>query len=265
MWSAPSVVDDPVGRRGRARTCGFDAGQAQRDAVRLGDLVQLGQLRRPLRVDEIDAFEVEHDRVEPWARCSRITARTRSSSASAVAKKRPLSSRSTAIPGNVSSPGCSSSSRNDLRAGLAAEQRHPRRGRDVDQPAEREDDADRDAREHAGREHAEDRRDGDPEVEPRDPVQAPELADVDHPEHDRVDDHGREHRLREMREERCEHDQRQQHEAAGDQRRDRAFARPPTRSASSPRGSSRPACPETRRRPTFAIPCATDSWLTSMR
>ena len=33
--------------------------------------------------------------------------------------------------------------------------------------------------------------------------------DVDHPEHDRVDDHGAEHGLREVREQRREHEQRQ--------------------------------------------------------
>ena len=45
--------------------------------------------------------------------------------------------------------------------------------------------------------------------------------DVDHPEHDGVDDHGGEDRLREIREERRKEEQRQQDECAGDQRRQR--------------------------------------------
>ena len=82
-----------------------------------------------------------------------------------------------------------------LRAGLAAEQRHRRARGDVDEPAEREHDADHHAGEDAGREHADDRCDSDPEVEPRDPAQPAQLGQVDHPEHDGVDDHRGEHRL----------------------------------------------------------------------
>ena len=55
-------VDDSVCRES-CDDLRFRAGQAHGDTVGLGDLVQLGELRRPLRIDEIDAFQVEHDRV----------------------------------------------------------------------------------------------------------------------------------------------------------------------------------------------------------
>ena len=42
----------------------LDVGQSERDAVGLRDLVELGQLRCSLRVDEIDAFEVDDERME---------------------------------------------------------------------------------------------------------------------------------------------------------------------------------------------------------
>ena len=78
----------------------------------------------------------------------------RFSSASAVAKNRPPSSRSTAMPSYVSSSGFSLEVAEHLRVRLAAEERHRRLRRDVDEPAEREHDADHDAGEDAGREHA---------------------------------------------------------------------------------------------------------------
>ena len=46
-------------------------------------------------------------------------------------------------------------------------------------------------------------------------------ADVDHPEHDGVDDHRAQDRLRQVGEQRREHQQREQHEPARDQRRHR--------------------------------------------
>ena len=39
--------------------------QAERDVVRPRNLQELGELRRPLRVDEVDALEIEDERVEP--------------------------------------------------------------------------------------------------------------------------------------------------------------------------------------------------------
>ena len=79
--------------------------------------------------------------------------------------------------------------------------------------------------EDACRKHAEDRDDGDPEVEPGHPVEAAQLRDVDHPEHDRVDDDGRQDRLRQLREQRRQHDQGREHEATRDERGHRC-ARP---------------------------------------
>ena len=63
-----------------------------------------------------------------------------------------------------------------LRPGLAPEQRHRRRRGDVDEPAEREHDADHHSREHPGRQHRDDRGDGDPEVESRDAAEPAQLA-----------------------------------------------------------------------------------------
>ena len=54
---------DPVGVE-HVEHLRLDAREAQRDAVRLRDLVELGQLRGALGVDEVDALEVEHDRVQ---------------------------------------------------------------------------------------------------------------------------------------------------------------------------------------------------------
>ena len=64
-----------------------------------------------------------------------MTSRKRSSSASAVAKKRPPSSRITATPGNTWSPGCSSSSRKTGPL-LAPESRHARVATDTSQMSE---------------------------------------------------------------------------------------------------------------------------------
>ena len=114
----------------------------------------------------------------------------------------------------------------DLGPGLPAQQRHRRPRRDIDEPAEREDDPDHHARKDARREHADDRRHRDPEVESRDPIETAQLANVDHAEHDRVDDHRPEHGLREVREQRREEQQGREHQAPGHQRRDlRARAR----------------------------------------
>ena len=60
----------------------------------------------------------------------------------------------------------------DMRAGLATEQRDARPRGDIDEPEEREHDADDDPGEHAGRQDADEGCDRDPEVESRDAVQA---------------------------------------------------------------------------------------------
>lgn len=49
-------LDDPVGAEDRGDPLP-DPGQAELDAVRVRELVELGQLRSALRVDEVDALE----------------------------------------------------------------------------------------------------------------------------------------------------------------------------------------------------------------
>ena len=53
-------------RSSTARTDGFSAGEAQRDPVGSRELVDLGQLRRALRVDEVHRLEVEDERAQRW-------------------------------------------------------------------------------------------------------------------------------------------------------------------------------------------------------
>ena len=59
--------------------------------------------------------------------------------------------------------------------------------------------------------------------------QPPQLAEVDHPEHDRVDDHGAQNRLGQAREQGREHQQGREDEPAGGQRRRPVSALRPTR------------------------------------
>ena len=151
-----------------------------------------------------------------------------------------------------------------VRAGLASEERHPGSGGHVDEPDERERDADHDAGKHAGREHAESAGGRDPEVEALHAVEAPQLGDVDHPEDDRVDDDRGEDGLRQLREERRERDQGQDHEPAGGEGRDRLRAPAASLSELADR-LVETGIPWNTPEATLAIPCATDSWLTSMR
>ena len=169
------------------------------------------------------------------------------------------------MPSNRSSSGYSSSSRNTCGPGFASEERHRRPRGDVDEPAERQDDADHNAGEDARPRARQDRGDGDPEVEPRHPVQAAQLGDVDHPEHDRVDDDRREHGLRQVARTRgASTISVAMTSAAGDERGhgvrapDDSFSELAERLVDTGIPWNTPA-------PTFAIPCATDSWLTSMR
>ena len=92
---------------------------------RFDQLLDLGELGGALRVDEVDALEVEHERTEP-VDVRLCTARTRSSSASAVAKNRPPSIRSTATPGKRLVVGVLVEVAEHLRPRLATEQWHGR-------------------------------------------------------------------------------------------------------------------------------------------
>ena len=207
-----------------ARTCGLTPGQPQRDAVGLGELVDLGQLGRALGVDEVDALEIEHERAGAIAVLGQR--------ADAILERLGGGEEEAAVEAQDGDAGERLVTRvlvevaEDLRPGLAAEQGHRRSRRDVDEPDERQDDPDHDTGQNAGREHADDRRHRDPEVEARHPVEAPQLGDVDHAEHDGVDDHGPEHGLGKLREQRGEDDQGREHEPAGGERGDlRARAR----------------------------------------
>ena len=103
-------VDDAVSLEHRHHVW-LHPGEAQRRPLRSDQLVDLCELLGTLRIDERDRLEVE-DTARSELGSSSVSARMRSSSAWLVAKKRPLSSRSTATPGKVSSPGCWSRSRN---------------------------------------------------------------------------------------------------------------------------------------------------------
>ena len=75
--------------------------------------------------------------------------------------------------------------------------------------------------EHANRQHTDDRRDRDPEVEWLHPAEPPELREVDHPEDDRVDDDRGQDGLGQLGEERREQDQRREDDPSGRERGDR--------------------------------------------
>ena len=183
--------DEPVCLK-HCEHVGLDACKAERHVVGAQELVDLGQLGRALRVDEVDALEVEDERssvlvldaadpvLERFCRGEEQAAVETEDNDACLG----LVSR---ILPNVAE---------DLGVGLATQKRHGGARCDVDQPAEREHDADHDAGEHAGREHTKNRSDGDPEIEPGHPVQTPQLRDVDHPEHHRIDDDRCENRLR---------------------------------------------------------------------
>ena len=129
-------VDDAVGLAAPRSTCGLTPRQPQRDAVGLRSSCSSVSFAAPW-----ESTKLTPSRSSTSARGGRrpsASSRTRSSSASAVAKNRPPSRRSTAMPGNVSSRGVLVEVAEHLGPGLAAEQRHRRPRRDVDEPAERE-------------------------------------------------------------------------------------------------------------------------------
>ena len=253
-------VDDSVGVKHR-QDVGLDAGEAEADVVHLEELVDLRQLRHALGVDEVDALEVEHERPHAFVDevADPVLERFRRGEEQAAVEPQhddALERLVVRVLADVAK---------HLGVGLTAQERHRGLRGDVDEPAEREHDADHDAGEDAGREHADDRSDGDPEIEPGHPVEAAELGDVDHPEHDRVDDDRREHCLRQIGEQRRQHDQRRDHEAARDERSHGRSRPRPTRSASSPRGWSRPAFPGTPRLPRSPSPAPPTPGSTSIR
>ena len=113
----------------------LDPRQSERDAVRLRDLVELGQLRCSLRVDEIDAFEVEDERMQrrltvPDDRADAIVERLGGGEEETAVEAQHGGARE----GLVTRILVELAER--LAARLAAEHGHPWRGCDIDEPAE---------------------------------------------------------------------------------------------------------------------------------
>ena len=185
--------------------------------------MDLRQLRGALGVDEVDLLEIEHERV-----CLPIVL---GEFTDALLERLARGEKQTAIRTQHRDArerlvfGVLLEVAEHLRPDLAAQQRHRRAGCDVDQPPQREHDPDNHTSKHTGREHADDRGHRHPEVEAGHPVQTAQLGEIDHPEHDGVDDHRAQNRLREMREYGREHNQRRDHQRPGGERRDRR-ARP---------------------------------------
>ncbi len=145
----------------------------------------------------------------------------------------------------------------DLRPGLAAEQRHRRSRRDVDEPAERQHDPDDDTGQHAGRRAR--RRSPPPRSRSRSAPRgaggaAPATSIMPNTTASMIT--APEHGLGQLREQRARTSSVADAPARRSRARRPACALPRSRSASWPRGSSRPASPGTRPAPTFAIPCA---------
>ena len=169
-----------------ARTCGLTRARRSVTPSPWSARGARSTFAEPCESTKFDALEIEDERRRRGRR--RSSSRTRPRAPRRWRRTGRRRAGATAIPGKRLVGGVLVEVAEDLGAGLAAEQRHRRPRRDVDQPAEREHDADHHTREHPDREDADDRRHRDPEVEPRDPIAAAELGDVDHPEHDRVDD-----------------------------------------------------------------------------
>ena len=116
-------------------TGGFTRARRSVTPSACGDLVELGQLRRALGVDEVDALEVEHERVQPRLavpddRADAVVERLGGGEEQAAVETQHGDPRERLVAGVLVELA------EHLGAGLAAEHRHPRRGRDVDQPAE---------------------------------------------------------------------------------------------------------------------------------
>ena len=178
--------------------------------------MNLVHLRCALRVDEVDALEIEHERVgrRPLGELANALLECLRGG-----KNRPPSMRRTTIPGNVSSAGFSSRSRktwvpawrpsSGIGGLVATSTGH--RARERPRPRRRPGPPPRERRRS-------------PRPQSRSRIASPDrdgaARDVDHAENDRVNDHGPEDGLGELREQRRENQQSRDHEAAGDERRD---------------------------------------------
>ena len=180
-----------------ARHGGLHAGEAQLDTGALGEVEDLGQLRRALGVDEVDALQVKHDGGQGRVGVQRELTDALLERFGGGEEQTTVQSHDR-VTGERLVVGILAQVAEHLRSRLATEERHPRGGGDVDEPDEREPDADDHAGQHAGREHGDDRHGRHPEVEALDAVEAPQLGNVDHPEDHGVDDDRGEHRLRQL-------------------------------------------------------------------
>ena len=130
--------------------------------------------------------------------------------------------RITATPGSVSSPGCSTRSRYTCVPGSRPRMRHRRPGRDVDQPERATARCRR--RRRAARPTESTPRSAAMAIQKSNalhPAKPAELGEVDHPEHDRIDDDRGQDRLGQLGEQGREQDQRAEDERAGGERGDR--------------------------------------------
>ena len=131
MWSAPIRSMTPSASS-TARTCGFTRASRSVDAVGFGELVDLPDLRRALGVDEVDALEIEHERAARSAvlgqRADAILERFGGGEEEAAVEAQDHDARERLVGGVLVEVA------EHLGPRLAAEQRHRRPRRDVDEP-----------------------------------------------------------------------------------------------------------------------------------
>ena len=197
----------------------LDPGESEAHTLGLGQVEDLAQLGRALRIDEADPLKVEHE-------CPERLVAGRDLAHPLVeglrrGEEQPTVEAEDDDPRERLVGRVQLDVAEDLGAGLASEEGHRRPGGHVDQPDEREPNPDHDPEQDPGQEHPGDRRQGNPEVEPGDPRQTSKFGQVDHSEEHGVDDDRSEDGLGQLREERREQDQGQDDEEARDQRGER--------------------------------------------
>ena len=167
-WSAPIRSMTPSARS-TARTCGFTrASRSVTPSASVSWWISV-ELRGALGVDEVDALEVEDERsrlaVRVGERADAILERFRGGEEQPAVEAQDGDAGERLVVGVLVEvaedlvPASRPSS--GIGGRVATYTSHPSES----------DDADDDAREHAGRQHPDDRRDRDPEVEPRHPAQ----------------------------------------------------------------------------------------------
>ena len=147
-------------------------------------------------------------------------------------------------------------------AGPPCEGAEVRLARVVDDEQEHRRDTDHEPRQHVERDHAEQGRHAEYELGPLLPVVEPELGDLEQVR-DGVDDQRREHRLRQVFEERRQQQHGDEDQRRGDERRDLRARTAPSLTADCERLPP-PASPPISPEPTFATPSAISSWFGSI-